>query len=86
MLNVPNPAPTIQRWKEVITTINKKPIDTKKFLFYTVSMRSMASYTAGATLFPQQIGIATFNTKKEDQKFQLMKRELPQFHGFFHQI
>jgi hypothetical protein len=27
---------------------------------------------------------ATFNTEiaKEDQKFQLMKRELPQFHGF----
>jgi hypothetical protein len=36
----------------------------------------------------KQIGMAaTFNTaKREDQKFQLMKRELPQFHGFFHQI
>jgi beta-glucosidase-like glycosyl hydrolase len=63
-----------------------KPIEHEKFLFYTVSMVHGASYTAGATLFPQQIGMAaTFNTK-EDQKFQLMKRELPQFHGFFHQI
>jgi beta-glucosidase len=65
MLNVPNPgAPTIQRWKEVITTINNEANRTRlKFLFYTVSMRSMASYTAGATLFPQQIGMAaTFNT------------------------
>jgi hypothetical protein len=44
MLNVPNPgAPTIQRWKEVITTINNEANRTRlKFLFYTVSMRSMA--------------------------------------------
>jgi hypothetical protein len=36
-------APTIQRWKEVITTINNEANRTRlKFLFYTVSMRSMA--------------------------------------------
>jgi hypothetical protein len=46
----------------------------------------MALATAGATLFPQQIEWQLLLIIAEDQKFQLMKRELPQFHGFFHQI
>jgi hypothetical protein len=45
MLNVPNPeAPTIQRWKEVITTINNEA-NRSRFLFYMVSMRFMALAT-----------------------------------------
>lgn len=67
MLNVPNPgAPTIQRWKEVITTINKEANKTRLKIpvLYGIDAIHGSSYTAGATLFPQQIGIAaTFNTE-----------------------
>ncbi len=67
MLNVPNPgAPTIQRWKEVITTINNEANKTRLKIpvLYGIDAIHGSSYTAGATLFPQQIGIAaTFNTE-----------------------
>ncbi|CAM2839529.1 glycoside hydrolase family 3 N-terminal domain-containing protein [Flavobacterium frigoris] len=66
MLNVPNPgAPTIQRWKEVITIINNETNKTRLKIpvLYGIDAIHGSSYTAGATLFPQQIGIAaTFNT------------------------
>lgn len=66
MLNVPNPgAPTIQRWKEVITIINNEANKTRLKIpvLYGIDAIHGSSYTAGATLFPQQIGIAaTFNT------------------------
>lgn len=66
MLNVPNPgAPTIQRWKELITTINTEANKTRLKIpvLYGIDAIHGSSYTAGATLFPQQIGIAaTFNT------------------------
>lgn len=66
MLNVPNPgAPTIQRWKEVITIINNEAHKTRLKIpvLYGIDAIHGSSYTAGATLFPQQIGIsATFNT------------------------
>jgi beta-glucosidase len=67
ILNVPNPgAPTIQRWKEVITIINNEANKTrlKIPILYGIDAIHGSSYTAGATLFPQQIGIAaTFNTE-----------------------
>jgi beta-glucosidase len=57
---------TIQRWKEVITTINNEANRTRlKILFYTVSMRSMLAIPQ-VHIFPQQIGMAaTFNTEIE---------------------
>jgi beta-glucosidase len=65
ILNVPNPgAPTIQRWNEVIKTINDQANKTKLKIpvLYGIDAIHGASYTAGATLFPQQIGMAaTFN-------------------------
>ncbi|MBW4361979.1 glycoside hydrolase family 3 N-terminal domain-containing protein [Flavobacterium taihuense] len=66
ILNVPNPgAPTIKRWNEVIKTIsdeaNKSRL--KIPILYGIDAIHGSSYTAGATLFPQQIGMAaTFNT------------------------
>ena len=67
ILNVPNPgAPTIQRWKEVITTISNEANKTRLKIpvLYGIDAIHGSSYTAGATLFPQQIGIAaTFNTE-----------------------
>lgn len=67
ILNVPNPgAPTINRWKEVITTINNETSKTRLKIpvLYGIDAIHGSSYTAGATLFPQQIGIAaTFNTE-----------------------
>ncbi len=67
ILNVPNPgAPTIQRWKEVITTINNETSKTKLKIpiLYGIDAIHGSSYTTGATLFPQQIGMAaTFNTE-----------------------
>jgi beta-glucosidase len=80
---------TIQRWKEVITTINNEANRTRLKIpvLYGIDAVHGASYTAGATLFPQQGMAATFNTEiaKEDQKFQLMKRasSIP---WVFHQI
>ena len=66
ILNVPNPgAPTIQRWNEVITTISKEADKSRLKIpvLYGIDAIHGSSYTAGATLFPQQIGMAaTFNT------------------------
>jgi beta-glucosidase len=66
ILNVPNPgAPTIQRWKEVITAINNESAKTRLKIpvLYGIDAIHGSSYTTGATLFPQQIGMAaTFNT------------------------
>lgn len=66
ILNVPNPgAPTIKRWNEVITTISNEASKTRLKIpvLYGIDAIHGASYTAGATLFPQQIGLAaTFNT------------------------
>ncbi|MEL1256186.1 glycoside hydrolase family 3 N-terminal domain-containing protein [Flavobacterium sp. DGU38] len=66
ILNVPNPgAPTIQRWQETLTAIANETNKTrlKIPILYGIDAIHGASYTAGATLFPQQIGLAaTFNT------------------------
>jgi beta-glucosidase len=66
ILNVPNPgAPTIKRWNEVITTISNEANKSRLKIpvLYGIDAIHGSSYTAGATLFPQQIGIAaTFNT------------------------
>jgi beta-glucosidase len=66
ILNVPNPgAPTIQLWNKVITTISNEANKTRLKIpvLYGIDAIHGSSYTAGATLFPQQIGMAaTFNT------------------------
>jgi beta-glucosidase len=66
ILNVPNPgAPTIQRWQETLTAISNEANKTRLKIpvLYGIDAIHGASYTAGATLFPQQIGLAaTFNT------------------------
>ena len=66
ILNVPNPgAPTIQRWQETMTAISNEANKTRLKIpvLYGIDAIHGASYTAGATLFPQQIGLAaTFNT------------------------
>jgi beta-glucosidase len=66
ILNVPNPgAPTAKRWNEIQKTISDEANKTrlKIPILYGIDAIHGASYTAGATLFPQQIGIAaTFNT------------------------
>ena len=66
ILNVPNPgAPTITKWNEVISTISNEANKTRLKIpvLYGIDAIHGSSYTAGATLFPQQIGIAaTFNT------------------------
>lgn len=65
ILNVPNPgAPTVAKWKEVMTTISNEANKTRLKIpvLYGIDAIHGASYTAGATLFPQQIGLAaTFN-------------------------
>jgi beta-glucosidase len=50
---------------EVITMINNEANKTRlKIWLYGIDAIHGSSYTAGATLFPQQIGIAaTFNTE-----------------------
>ncbi len=67
VLNVPNPgAPSLKRWNEVIATIQKEANKTRLKIpvLYGIDAIHGSSYTAGATLFPQQIGIAaTFNTE-----------------------
>jgi beta-glucosidase len=67
ILNVPNPgAPTIKRWNEVIKTISDEANKTRLKIpvLYGIDAIHGSSYTAGATLFPQQIGMAaTFNTE-----------------------
>lgn len=72
ILNVPNPgAQTIKQWNTVLTTISNEANKTRLKIpvLYGIDAIHGSSYTAGATLFPQQIGIAaTFNTaiaKKE---------------------
>jgi beta-glucosidase len=52
MLNVPNPeAPTIQRWKEVITTINNEANRSRLKIpvLYGINAIHGSSYTEGAT-------------------------------------
>jgi beta-glucosidase len=67
ILNVPNPgAPTVKRWREVIATIRDEANKTRLKIpvLYGIDAIHGASYTQGATLFPQQIGLAaTFNTE-----------------------
>jgi beta-glucosidase len=67
ILNVPNPgAPTVKRWREVIATISDEANKTRLKIpvLYGIDAIHGASYTQGATLFPQQIGLAaTFNTE-----------------------
>ncbi len=66
VLNTPYPyAPTVKRWQEIMTVIstenNKSRL--KIPVLYGIDAIHGASYTQGATLFPQQIGMAaTFNT------------------------
>jgi beta-glucosidase len=43
---------------EVITTINNNRTRLKNSVLYGIDAVHGASYTAGATLFPQQIGMA----------------------------
>lgn len=65
ILNVPNPgAQTIKQWNEVLTIISNETSKTKLKIpiLYGIDAIHGSSYTADATLFPQQIGIAaTFN-------------------------
>lgn len=67
ILNVPNPgAPTIQRWQETLRAIADETSKSrlKIPIIYGIDAIHGASYTKGATLFPQQIGLAaTFNTE-----------------------
>nr|QCD26739.1 glycosyl hydrolase GH3 [Flavobacterium sp. AUG42] len=67
ILNVPNPgAQTIEQWKGVISTISTEANKTRLKIpvLYGIDAIHGASYTQGATLFPQQIGLAaTFNTE-----------------------
>ncbi|WP_428230210.1 glycoside hydrolase family 3 N-terminal domain-containing protein [Flavobacterium sp.] len=66
ILNVPNPgAPTLKRWQETLAAISNEANKTRLKIpvLYGIDAIHGASYTAGATLFPQQIGLAaTFNT------------------------
>lgn len=66
ILNVPNPgAQTTEQWKGVISTISTEANKTRLKIpvLYGIDAIHGASYTQGATLFPQQIGLAaTFNT------------------------
>ena len=66
ILNVPNPgAPTLKRWQETMTAISNEANKTRLKIpvLYGIDAIHGASYTTGATLFPQQIGLAaTFNT------------------------
>lgn len=66
ILNVPNPgAPTLKRWQETMVAISNEANKTKLKIpvLYGIDAIHGASYTTGATLFPQQIGLAaTFNT------------------------
>lgn len=66
ILNVPNPgAPTVSKWRDVIAIIQNETQKTrlKIPILYGIDAIHGANYTAGATLFPQQIGLAaTFNT------------------------
>jgi beta-glucosidase len=67
ILNVPNPgAPTAKRWNEIQKTISDQANQTRLKIpvLYGIDAIHGSSYTQGATLFPQQIGMAaTFNTE-----------------------
>lgn len=67
ILNVPNPgAATTKKWNEVLTNISNEANKTRLKIpvLYGIDAIHGSSYTAGATLFPQQIGMAaTFNTE-----------------------
>jgi beta-glucosidase len=67
VLNVPNPgAPSVQRWNEIQKIISDQCNKTRLKIpvLYGIDAIHGASYTQGATLFPQQIGMAaTFNTE-----------------------
>jgi len=67
ILNTPYPyAPTAKGWNDIMTTINKVSSKTRLKIpvLYGIDAIHGASYTQGATLFPQQIGMAaTFNTQ-----------------------
>ncbi|MEN8693339.1 MAG: glycoside hydrolase family 3 N-terminal domain-containing protein [Akkermansiaceae bacterium] len=61
ILNVPNPgAPAPPRWAEVMEEIEAATTETDKKIpiIYGIDSIHGASYTDGATLFPQQIGLA----------------------------
>jgi beta-glucosidase len=52
------------KWKEVNNNDNEAKNQIKNLILYGIDAIHGSSYTAGATLFPQQIGIAaTFNTE-----------------------
>lgn len=65
ILNVPNPgAPSIEGWQIVMKMLAEQTSKTKLKIpiLYGIDAIHGASYTKGATLFPQQIGMAaTFN-------------------------
>ncbi|MBC7845984.1 MAG: glycoside hydrolase family 3 C-terminal domain-containing protein [Flavobacterium sp.] len=65
--NIPNAgAPTITKWNEFITTISNEASKTRLKIpvLYGIDAIHGANYSAGGTLFPQQIGMAaTFNTE-----------------------
>jgi beta-glucosidase len=67
ILNTPYPyAPTAKGWNDIMTDINKVSSKTRLKIpvLYGIDAIHGASYTQGATLFPQQIGMAaTFNTQ-----------------------
>ncbi|MCK8520800.1 glycoside hydrolase family 3 C-terminal domain-containing protein [Aquimarina sp. D1M17] len=61
ILNVPNPgAPTPKRWNEVLNEILQETnaTDKKIPIIYGIDAIHGSSYTDGAVLFPQQIGMA----------------------------
>jgi beta-glucosidase len=66
ILNTPYPyAPTAKGWNDIMTAIHKVNNKTRLKIpvLYGIDAIHGASYTQGATLFPQQIGMAaTFNT------------------------
>lgn len=64
ILNVSGYTYTVSHWKEVITSIEKysKKSRLKIPVLYGIDAIHGANYTAGSTLYPQQIGLAaTFN-------------------------
>ncbi|PXY46394.1 glycoside hydrolase family 3 N-terminal domain-containing protein [Flavobacterium hydrophilum] len=67
ILNTPYPyAPTAKGWNDIMTAISKVSNKTRLKIpvLYGIDAIHGASYTQGATLFPQQIGMAaTFNTE-----------------------
>ncbi|REG98083.1 glycoside hydrolase family 3 N-terminal domain-containing protein [Flavobacterium aquicola] len=79
ILNVPNPgAPTLQKWQETMNVISGEAIKTRLKIpvLYGIDAIHGASYTTGATLFPQQIGLAaTFNTELVKRSAQISAYE-----------